>query len=344
MAAIPSRPRICAPGRAIGTSTLTHVTIATPQQFAQQNPRYTCKRAGHFHRLSQSKGYKCKCRDPRCSLECNKAWSRKVSSCLSRHLLSLQDQGWRVFRGNLMMPKGSTPDDHGKAKASFLLSIKRWAKRHDHTVELHGVLHVTGPQEAHWDIVVWTDAPYHPLHEHVGQAWPGRWSLIAAHNLEATANYTAKPVARVREQAHYLPAPSAVCGLNCHFATRGFWCGKGMEGIWREVVAEWLGTTPALTSKTDITDTPPAPESIPEPYIPGADRVADRARFAAHLPTTPEESIGLADYAQRWGVSPGYMRDVLASVPMVRVTNGELVNGNYDHQGYWRSPAPPQRD
>ncbi|AMV38688.1 hypothetical protein VT85_14715 [Planctomyces sp. SH-PL62] len=237
-------PRICAPARAIGSTTLTHVSISNTNQFAQQNPRYTCRAASHFRSLSQQKGYVCKCRNPRCSLDCQKNWSRKLGTCLSRHLSDQQAKGYQVLTGNLMMAAGSTASMHRDARAKFLKSIKRWADRHGYVVQVHGTIHVTAPDACHWDVGVWTNAPLTPLHDFWAKAWVRaggrRLSLVVPGDIEASAHYQAKPVARVRDQAHYLPSSS---GLECTWATAGFWGDTSADEVWAKVIREWLALT-----------------------------------------------------------------------------------------------------
>lgn len=316
--------------------------IPISESFAQQNPRYTCRAASHFRSISQQKGYVCKCRNPRCSLDCQKNWSRKLGTVLARHLSDQEAKGYQVLTGNLMMPPKASACMHKEAREKFLLSIRRWAKRHGYVVQVHGTIHVTSPDACHWDVVVWTDAPKTPLHDFWSKSWARagghRLSLVVPGDVVATAHYTAKPVQRQRDQAHYLPTS----GLECTWATAGFWAETSADEVWAKVIREWLAQAkaePAPTSKIELTDTPDN-RKTPEVYVPGEDMKADRLRFVDRLPRSIDEAVSLSDYAHAWGVEPDYMAQVLALDPQVVRTSGEtLADGSASFNGWYR----PQR-
>lgn len=331
--------------------------VSKNHRFSQSNPRYKCRRPKFFAALSERLGYEVKCRDARCSIDCNRNWAIKHGVCLDHHLSTLPD-GLTVYRGHLRMPENASPKDHDDAKGAFLRAVKRWGKRHGYTVELHGVLHITDPTNAHWDVVAYSNAPRKPLCEFVSAAWDRagglRQSLVPMEGAEiaAVARYTAKAInsrtnSRTRRDARFLPAPQVVLGLDRKWSTRGFWIGTNVDAIWSELIKDWLKSRESSNkTKMDITDTHDNCTAIDlaplvdDRYIPGEDPHRDRLAFPWRLPTDPAESIGLTDYAARWGVSQDYMRGILAEDSSVVVQAGELVDGRHVFSGYYRIATP----
>jgi hypothetical protein len=349
-----------------------HKNVKQTPVFAQSNPRYTCRYATRFKELSERKGFGIKCRSINCSLECNSNWAFKHSTCLTRHLLDLPEN-LAVYKGHLTLPKDSTPDQHKIAKDTFLLSLRRWAKRHSCQVELHAVIHVTDPKNAHWDYHMWTNAQYRPLHNFFLESWQRcggkRPTMVEPDSIQATARYQNKPV-EIDEKAKefWLPSTQPVMGIDTQWSTRGFWLGKTTNEHWREWIEEWKSGPVVLNkdcyqeilacedcrnlrpklckihngldqNKRDITDTP---DSCKTPYqddryIPGLDSVRDQKHFVQNLPQSPSEGVGLSTYADRWGVSTDYMLRILQSSPHAVQTSGELVGNKHSWHAWYRT-------
>lgn len=143
-------------------------------RFSQDSPRFTCKYERQFLETSLVKGFEVKCRQARCSIECNLNecnlnWARKHDICLTRHLKELTEDMIH-YRGNLTMPPKATPTDHRKTKKQFLQIINRWKSRNGYTVEIHVKLDITSPSDAHWDTVVYSDAPKKSLKSIISDA------------------------------------------------------------------------------------------------------------------------------------------------------------------------------
>lgn len=230
------------------------------QLFAQLYPRYTCRNEYENLKKSLWLGYLFKCRNPRCSLECRDNWASKHSACLARHLgtlcevSELESKSLTLYRGHLRMPPGA-PADHVRTREMFLQTLRRWRKSHGYTLEINAVLDITSPTEAHWDVVAYSDAPKKPLRAIVSDAWSRagglRQSLVELDDdeLAAQAKYQAKnlrpesPVGiKVDRRRRYLPAIQSDSGLNHHWSTGGFWAGRTVDSIWKELIAEWFGT------------------------------------------------------------------------------------------------------
>ncbi|WP_156512845.1 hypothetical protein [Planctomyces sp. SH-PL62] len=247
---------------------------------------------------------------------------------MAKHLGRLKEQGRVVERGNLSMPSGATPEDHRAAKAGFLLSFKRWKERHGVRAEIHATLHITAIDAAHWDFHLWHDGsdPTTTLASFLRKSWEsqskgGVCTLVEADDLDASARYQSKPVLRDRNKPHLIPAARRDCGLESTWYTSGFWDGQSVDEIWKAIIAEWL----ASNTDTNLTDTPP------KVYVPGENPKADRQVVNRYLPRKVEDSIGLGDFAYRLGFGIDYLKEILAKIPGVVVTGGELLQGKHHY-------------
>jgi hypothetical protein len=285
---------------------------STPQHdYQQQYPRFVCRNSSRFYEISQFKGYTCKCRNPRCSLECHQNWARKQGSIIARHLHDLPEQ-FTPYRGNLSLPKDASPQDHHRVRAAFLLALKRWKQRHNYIVEIHATTHVVDSNNSHYDIVAFTDAPHKPFHRAMLDLWvkaggkPPTCVPLKEPEIDATAMYNSKAILRVSSNTDKtkkptkLPSPNLlnsreISGLDLTWHTRksksseGFWRGTKPDAIWQELCAEWF-------------DKEATPDDIPKPYIPGNDFVQDKRRIAAKLPTDPLQAVPLWAFTRQWGL------------------------------------------
>lgn len=336
---------------------MSYCSDSTPI-FGQRVPRFTCRHAARFKEISEQKGYPIKCRNWRCSLECNANAANKWSLCIERHLLKCLDDGKRVYRGCLKLAKDASPEQHRQAKETFLLAIRRWAKRHGHEVEICAKLDIVNLFDAHWDTVLWTDAPHRKLHDFFGKAWKRaggtHQSLVKVfeEELADVADYTVKRDDLPVKPKRVIPASrEEMGGLEVTWTTAGFWRGSSLDGVWSELIQEWQKARAASNLKnkqlTDTFDPDIDPEIasqldvfIDQRYIPGQDKHCDRQAFLTRLPRTPEEGIGLAEYSQQWGVRPEYMLSILESLPMARMTNGEADKAGHCRYNGWYMATP----
>ena len=238
--------------------------------FAQENPARRCRQGKFFLQKSLDKGFIIKCRSWSCSEECKRNAANKLAMCLEYRLSELPSN-YETYRGALMMPSGASPAEHRKSKDTFLLALRRWAKRHGHVLELQGKLHATKVNEAHWDIVAFSDAPYRKLHDFFCRAWRKagghRPALVPMRpgKTIAVAKYHAKDVEEPRGR-DLVPVSSRVMGLETVWGTRktatspGFW-GRPVNEIWAELIKKWFKDELACEAcgvrrDSEVTDTP----------------------------------------------------------------------------------------
>jgi hypothetical protein len=145
------------------------------------------------------------------------------------------------------MPAGSTPHAHARAKELFLQTLRRWKAKHGYALELHAILDITAPTEAHWDLVAYSDAPKQALKQAISEAWKRsgglRQSVVECDDddLGAVVKYQVKSevkLAKVDRSTHYIPAAQSDCGLNHHWSTSGFWRGRTVDAIWAEIIRD----------------------------------------------------------------------------------------------------------
>jgi hypothetical protein len=195
-----------------------------------------------------------KCRRPTCSHQCYANWAQKHAACVAKLLKDSVTEPH--YRGNLTLAGGSTPADHKRVRKEFLRIIRRWATKHAYTFEAHGVLHITDPINAHWDVVAYSDAPKTTLRRVVSDAWSRagglRQSLVPLDpdELDAVTRYQVKEAPK--KGRVYLPAEQSVSGLNLHWSTAGFWRGKSVDQLWAELIQEWFHADDADDQGDDV--------------------------------------------------------------------------------------------
>ncbi len=140
------------------------------QSFAQLHPKHFCQRAEFHRRLEELNGHPSPCRDPRCSLECNRRFSKKIAACTCHRLTELSI-AMTTFRGNLKLPKGSNADDHRKVKSLYGERIRYIRKKLGCVIEWHAMMDLTDPANPHWDVVGYSDLSKSRLHEVIAKAW-----------------------------------------------------------------------------------------------------------------------------------------------------------------------------
>lgn len=322
--------------------------------FIQVSPRYFCKSLKVRLAAKEKLGldYLPKCRDPRCSQECQANWASKQSACRTRLLRDLPAD-FDTFRGNLTLPPDATPDDHRKVKKVFIQALRRWKKRAGITLEIHSFLHATDPRNAHWDFVGYTSGRRKAAMGIIRDLWTRSGGLRAScvemseDEFGAVNRYQthAAPISKrklsVSRDPIFVFLPRAeMGGLEITWHTAGFWMGSSLEATWRLLISEWFGDDgDDLDEQFEIVkrrterhangdDRPSAPISKRElsvtdsVYIPGDDVSLDRIHFPRRLPRNPDDAIGVEEYSSQWGVSPDYLLSVLRSCPNAQCLNG----------------------
>jgi hypothetical protein len=313
------------------------------QSFIQKNHRFLCRHQRHYAELSQAKGYRVRCRDPRCSKACQSHWAHKQATCLAKHLHDLPEE-YKVYRGNLTLHKDATPEDHKRVKEAFLQNLRRWKTKHNYTVEMHATLHPTDQRNAHWDFVLFTDSPAKPFRAALASAWERAGGLrcsrvvMTSEEIGAITRYQTKGFVINREEVHLAPHQSEL-GLDLTWCTRGFWRGTNLEAIWASLVAEWFpkdtvsGHGPISNTVRDITVNlaPQDDPELPPFYIPGGDITRDIMRFPVELPTDPRRAVQPHGFAEQWGVGTTYLLRVLEQSQKARCINGKWCRSDGMH-------------
>ncbi len=127
-----------------------YITIPDSQSqslFAQIRPNHMCPQRGEFKRRSRRLGYKCRCRNPRCSWECLRAWCRQESIILSYCCDKMCPPTRLRLRGNLTLRDGATPQDHKIARTKFRRAID------SHYLKIRCYSHITSHDDCHYDFV-----------------------------------------------------------------------------------------------------------------------------------------------------------------------------------------------
>ena len=231
------------------------VSVSKSQvQFAQIKPLNYCRKCRSNIELSRNLigdgkiAYIIKCRDPRCSHECRIKWSRKQSSIINIFLRDDLPIGCRVYRGNLTMRRGATPNQHATAKKAFLRTMKRWTNRHNCIFEIHATMHITDPNNAHWDIIAYSNASKTKLGKAVSAAWSRAGGkshslpLLDLDEIAAATRYASKDERVNKERKsnrRYLALPTRELGLNVVWHTSSFFQGQKPADLWRKQIQEW---------------------------------------------------------------------------------------------------------
>ncbi len=219
---------------------------STSHRFSQSHPLSTCKNEVWNIIESLHKGYEVKCRDARCSFTCNARWSYKHWNCVHRLLYEHVSDENAIYRGHLRLPADAAPKDHRRVRKEFLRILDRWRARDGYTLELHAVLDIDDPLNAHWDTVAYSDAPRRPLKAAVSNAWRRAGGLkqtlvpVDDDELVGTLKYQVKDTTRADRARRFLPAMRADMGMNHHWSTKGFWAGKSEADMWGELRKEWF--------------------------------------------------------------------------------------------------------
>jgi hypothetical protein len=353
-------------------------------QFTQESPRYYCKSVSKRVAAKERRGldYLPKCRNARCSGECNFNCVHKENTCVARNLHDLCGE-YNTFRGNLTLPKDATPADHRRAKKSFGERMDDWSRANGYIFAFRAILHATNRTNAHWDFQLFTDAPAKPFRAFWREAWVksgGRRATIVGttdEELDATAKYQSKvdsakqragsveysktniednldPPTEPKEPYFLLKSRSEL-GLERVWTKGDFWQGGSLDKVWKILIDEWYAKPDeddllARAMSRDKYGKPPKPVRQPDPeplpavYEPGKNLRHDAWVFAERMPTTPETAVGANDLAARWGVDGAYMLRCFKILPGAIRLDGDLVDGRLISNAWYldRSAVSPQ--
>jgi hypothetical protein len=213
-------------------------------RFVQDYGRMYCQHAGLFALISEEHGFTCRCRNPRCSFECKRAWSEKESA-LDEFLLSKLPPGYRVYRGSLKLPKDANADDHEEAKARFSRHINQTRKA-GAVLEFKAYAHDTDPYNRHWDYLLYSDLSAGAVFEAV-QTGAGKAGFTAScvpvgNDLDERQRWAAyntklnQQPGRTPGEYIFLPADD---GSRLIWNSKGWYHGYKKEALWVELRQQW---------------------------------------------------------------------------------------------------------
>ncbi len=231
------------------------VSTSQTQDYSQKYPRYYCKNQSFHDYISERKGHSCKCRNPKCSFACRENWARKQSSCLTRLLKSLKFQNKIFYHGCLKLGQNATPDLHKQVKRKFLdrLNYARKSLKLETApilecinfsekviLEIYCQVEITDPKNVHWDFIAYSNLPSEKVCQVIRQAWKksggDHCSCVPIDDdYMRVAKYTVKAERPTHEQPKYLLRVGI--GINQDWYSRGFWQGKTIKQIWKEIVS-----------------------------------------------------------------------------------------------------------
>jgi hypothetical protein len=152
------------------------------------------------------------------------------------------DGKYTKYRGNLMLPKGATPDDHKAAKKSFLQSMSRFAAKRGGVFRIHATQEIDDPLNVHWDCNAYSDIPVTPLAKAIGKYWKraggekARQSLVILADDDDEIDASTKYNAKVDHPIKYLAAKGT--GLNRVWYSKDFFEGTTQKALWHEFIEE----------------------------------------------------------------------------------------------------------
>jgi hypothetical protein len=255
--------------------------------FVQPDPCNYCQDAGLFNLISEQQGYRCKCRNPRCSYECRRAWAEREAWMLRWRFKQLP-QHYQQFRGCLKLAKDANADDHQRVLAYFNKQLAAARKKYGCTIELVRYAHDTDPYNRHYDFVGYTDRP-DIIRQIIHDAGPNKICnittciLFPREQTQRWTNYTVKANQWPGKHGKYIFLP-AVDGSRLQAASKGFWgCTKAV----RE--AAWTAAGKEAAEKALETPPPDPKESVREQV---KNTMPERAEEAA--------TIGKLCWGIRW--------------------------------------------
>jgi hypothetical protein len=251
------------------------------------------------------------------------------------------------------MPAGSTPHAHARAKELFLQTLRRWKAKHGYALELHAILDITAPTEAHWDLVAYSDAPKQALKQAISEAWKRsgglRQSVVECDDddLGAVVKYQVKSEVKLAKVDH-------------HWSTSGFWRGRTVDAIWAEIIRDMFsddqaddqdqddqGEGSSNSSNTTLPSTPD-PETVYQAVQNLADfrtnieyrldHLGDQAhvlsRVVQRLPLKADEAPTIRTIATQWGLPTADIHSMLLGTRGLSRIKGASEWG-WDDRWHW---------
>lgn len=254
------------------------VDITKQAKLTQERPHHICQNRGLYLQLSRECGYHKKCRDPRCSIECLKAYMEQENMLLQYFWQDRLPAGMRTFRGNLTPYPGASVADHREIRRAFLRKLAAWARENGKVFRLRAYSDCTSHEDCHYDFVAYVsdDVGVDRVKQLVADAWRAaggrRSSTKTLHEEDqgAWSCYTTKTRNRDERRYRYVPwrpeqedDPPA---LDFTWGTTGFWgSGTTRAALWKDLIR-------VLYPKRMVASVVPA-EASPRPITMGVTRL-----------------------------------------------------------------------
>lgn len=206
-------------------------------EFAQDVVHHVCQRRGLLEKRSETCGFECKCRNPRCSLPCYFNYCSKLGTTISHFLKKHLPVGMKVYRGCLKMLPDATVSDHRRVRAKFNRLMPS-------SIKYHCTIHITDGDSCHYDYTAYSSSAW--AADTIRAAWSkagGHYSscvpLDCGRDVSQWTSYASKSRRADKTRFKFLPEHNK---LPLTWYKRGFFCGKTVDGLWKEWCKEYFGT------------------------------------------------------------------------------------------------------
>ncbi len=335
------------------------------RDFVQVRPERFCQSAWLFQNVSEEKGYKVKCRDPRCSLPCRNAWAEKESAIIE-HVLHMLPRRFNIFRGNLVLWHGADHADHASVKARFARLMASAVEKLGGVFEFVGIAdhtrHPDGTFDRHWDLSAFSDLKRSQIRQikrdvarklcnEFGRPVKVALARLKAAEIHARSRYLVKAEKLGETRYIYLPARD---GSRLVWSSGGFFGPKSKEQVWQELIALWNAQRNALPKQKvevgtgiwifDVLqcewwEVKAVVELRPETARPitysNISTTTLPTKLNSILPRKGTAAVSLAWMAWMTGAEVGDLLEALPGVPGVQ----QAANG-----GYWLEGTPKRND
>jgi hypothetical protein len=172
-----------------------------------------------------------------------------VLTLLAKNGLS-PDHTLTFFRGHLRMPDDALASEHSRVISKFKDRLRYQQRKLGAVIELIACPHITDPDNAHYDITVYSTLNPEQTREIIRDAWiksgGHRYSLpeLKPGEIDPWVKYSVKDTNQSRRKFQYLPKPKAEGGIRMWWTGErskdgGFWQGRSFKALWKELVAHW---------------------------------------------------------------------------------------------------------
>jgi hypothetical protein len=192
------------------------------------------------HGICQARGIGFKCRNPRCSLACRRAYAFKEATIMSRHLRSLPAQT-RIYAGTLTVQADLTADEHRAIRRRFLAAL---SKGFGGVVKLHVIGEVCDYLRIHYHYVMLSSVDV--THAAVREMWhaacrglPVKVQHEPPRDIEAWVKYM---FADCRKFVRLMMKGKGMLPLT--WGTRLFFPAGSKVAFWKAAVEEWRAAAP----------------------------------------------------------------------------------------------------